>query len=226
MTDKSPNQQPPSSQRAATPGNPPGSAPATDLPPFQPAPGFAASVPEDDPGGRNITRMIVIALGGLIVFIVVGLIIAIVGGIANSEGVSNFFRILRDFFIIVLALQGILISIALIILVLQVSALVSILRTEIKPIVDETRATMSTIRGTAQFVSKNVTSPVIRTTAVIAGVGAAFREISKIRQNLRPGRVDGDATRISAKRAADDAKRELDKLEKSLNSPLKRDNER
>lgn len=202
MTDKSPNQ-------ATLPGagnNPAdkrtGATLAQDLPAFQPGAALQGTPPEDDGGSTNVVRMIVLGLAALIVLIVVGLLVALIGGVSNSEGVSNFFRILRDFFIIVLALQGILISVALIILVLQVSALVSIVRTEIKPIVDETRATMSTIRGTAQFVSKNVTSPVIRTTAVIAGIGAAFREVSRIRQNLRPrGKDQGtvkETTRIPA----------------------------
>jgi hypothetical protein len=137
----------------------------------------------------SVTRWTVIGLGVMIAVIVAGLILAVVGALfGESDKVANFFRILRDFFIIVLAVQGILISIALIILVLQVSALITLLRTEIKPIVDETRQTMSTIRGTAQFVSKNVASPIIRTSAAVSGVLAVFREVTQIRKNLGGGK--------------------------------------
>src|SRR5262249_33744750 len=101
-----------------------------------------------DPG---VVKWIVIGLGVLGAVIVIALIIAIVGGLSGSEGVASAFRIVRDFFIIVLALQGILISVALVVLVLQLSALINLLRNEIKPIIDETRHTLTTVRGTAQF---------------------------------------------------------------------------
>jgi len=137
----------------------------------------------DDKGGPNIQRIVIIAVGALAAVVIVGLVIAVIGALINSDGVSNFFRILRDFFIIVLALQGILISISLVILVLQVSALVNLLRNEVKPIVDETRETMATVRGTAEFVSKNVTSPVIRASATMAGARALLSELSSLRRN-------------------------------------------
>ncbi len=138
---------------------------------------------ETQEGGPAIQRYLLIGLGGFAAVVVVGLIIGIIGAVINSDGVANFFRILRDFFIIVLALQGILISVALVVLVLQVSALVNLLRNEIKPIVDETRETMTTIRGTAEFVSKNVTSPVIRASSAVAGARALIGELSTLRRN-------------------------------------------
>jgi len=68
------------------------------------------------------------------------LVVAIVGGLSNSEGVASMFRILRDFFIIVLALQGILIQrCAGCVLVLQFDLAHQSLRNEIKPLVDEAR---------------------------------------------------------------------------------------
>lgn len=134
-----------------------------------------------DPG---IVKWVVIALGVLAAVIVVSLIIAIVGGISGSEGVAAAFRILRDFFIIVLALQGILISVALVVLILQLTALINLLRNEIKPIIDETRQTLTTVRGTAQFVSQNVAAPVIRVSAAVAGARAFLGELAGLRRNL------------------------------------------
>src|SRR6266487_1725141 len=109
------------------------------------------TVVADADNSPGIVRWIVISLSVLGGVIVLALVIAIVGGLSNSEGVASMFRILRDFFIIVLALQGILISVALVVLILQLTALINLLRNEIKPIVDETRQTMTTVRGTAQF---------------------------------------------------------------------------
>ncbi len=134
--------------------------------------------------GPGIVRWVIIALGILVGVVIVSLIIAIIGGISGSEGVASAFRILRDFFIIVLALQGILISVALVVLILQLSALINLLRSEIKPIVDEARQTMATVRGTAQFVSHNVTEPVIRVSSAMAGARALVSELTGIRRNL------------------------------------------
>ncbi len=166
------------SQTPAVPPVPPPLSPADEAPDADRAP---------LPG---VVKYTVIALVALIVLIVFGLLVAVIGGLTNSEGVANFFRILRDFFIVVLALQGILISVALIILVLQVSALVQLVRTEVKPIVDETREAVSTLRGTAQFLSKNVTAPVIRTSAALSGATAFLREVTRLRRNIRPNRDD------------------------------------
>ncbi len=150
-------------------------------------------------GGLTIQRSLIIGLGVLIGAIIIGLIIAVVGALINSDGIANFFRILRDFFIIVLALQGILISVALVVLVLQVTALVNLLSTEIKPIIDETREAMSTIRGTAEFVSKNVARPVIRASAVVAGARALLGELTGLRQSTAK-RVPSSTSKIPAKK--------------------------
>ncbi len=131
----------------------------------------------------GFVKWIVIALGALIAVIIVALVVAIVGGVSGSEGVASAFRILRDFFIIVLALQGILISFALVVLILQVTSLINLLRNEVKPLMDEARNTLSTVRGTSQFVSKNVTGPVIRVASTVAGARAFISELAGIRRS-------------------------------------------
>ncbi len=135
-------------------------------------------------GSPKIGRWMMIGLGALGGFLVVGLLIAVLGSFADSAGVANFFRILRDFFIIVLALQGILIAISLVILILQVSALINLLSNEIKPIVDEARETLYTLRGTAEFTSKNIASPVIRTTSTLVGIRAFLVQLIGIKRNI------------------------------------------
>jgi hypothetical protein len=142
-------------------------------------------VPEPQ-ASPSIVRWIIIALGSLVAVIVLALIVAIVGGITGSEGVASAFRVLRDFFIIVLALQGILISFALVVLILQLTALINLLRNEIAPLVTEARRTMTTVRGTTEFVSKNVAAPIIKVSAVMAGARAFIGELAGIRRNVKP----------------------------------------
>ncbi len=149
----------------------------------------------DEDNGPGIVKWVIIALAALAIVIVLSLVIAILGGISGSDGVAAAFRILRDFFIIVLALQGILISVALIVLILQLSALINLLRTEIKPIIDETRQTLTTVRGTAQFVSQNVAEPVIKVSAAVAGARAFLGELTGIRRN-----ITGEHTRNNSRR--------------------------
>ena len=132
----------------------------------------------------GFVRYVIIALAVLAVLVVVALVIAVVGGISGSEGVAGAFRIIRDFFIIVLALQGILISLALVVLVLQLTALINLLRNEIKPLLDDARSTLTTVRGTTEFVSRNVTAPVIRVSAAVAGARAFIGELAGIRRNI------------------------------------------
>ena len=138
----------------------------------------------DEDGGPGVTRWVILSLVFLILVIIVALAVAILGGISGSEGVASAFRVLRDFFIIVLALQGILISVALVVLILQITALINLLHSEIRPILDETRQTMATVRGTAQFVSRNVAQPVIRASSALAGARAFLGELIGIRRNL------------------------------------------
>ena len=149
---------------------------------------ITAADPIDDTvdDGLPIQRYLLIGLGGFIGLVVIGLLIALIGGTVNSDGFANFFRILRDFFIIALALLGILMCIALMILVMQVSALVNLIRQEIKPIMAETRETLATVRGTTTFISQNVTQPVIRATAFVAGTRSLVGDLLGLRRNLRP----------------------------------------
>lgn len=145
------------------------------------------SVVATDEGRRDpgVVKWIVIGLGALGAVVLIVFLIALFGGLSRSEGIADMFRIMRDFFIIVLALQGILISVALVVLILQLTALINLVRTEIKPIIDETRQTLTTVRGTAQFVSQNVAAPMIGMASALAGARAFVGELMNIRRNLR-----------------------------------------
>ncbi len=69
----------------------------------------------------------------------------------------------RDIAIIIIALQTIVIGVLLAVLIWQIWRLVKIVQTEVMPIVEDTQATVKTVRGTASFVSHNVVEPVIQT---------------------------------------------------------------
>ena len=106
---------------------------------------------------------------GVVVAVMLGLVIVGGGGyllITNPETTA----VLRDVFIIVLALESIVIGVLLSILILQIQNLTRLLQEEIKPILDSTNETVSTVRGTATFVSTNVVSPMIEAASYVSAV--------------------------------------------------------
>ena len=69
---------------------------------------------------------------------------------------------IRDIAIIVIAFQSILIFVLLAVLAWQIWRLVKMLEVEIKPILDDTKETVNTVRGTTVFLSDNLVEPVVR----------------------------------------------------------------
>jgi hypothetical protein len=77
---------------------------------------------------------------------------------------------IRDIFIIFMAFESILIGAALVILVVQLAILINLLQNEIKPILDTSIEAISTIRGTASFLSSNLVEPVIKLNEYVAAL--------------------------------------------------------
>ncbi len=75
----------------------------------------------------------------------------------------------RDIIIIVLALESFIIGAALVILVIQLASLTNMLQNEIKPIITDTKDTINTVKGTANFISKRAVKPVIAANSYMAG---------------------------------------------------------
>jgi len=101
----------------------------------------------------------------LIISIVVGIIvIALIAGATyglltiSGDKTSQ----IRDVFIIFMALESLIIGIALVVLIIQLATLINLLQNEIRPIIDSTNETVNNLKGTAQFLSNNLTEPVIK----------------------------------------------------------------
>jgi hypothetical protein len=75
----------------------------------------------------------------------------------------------RDIFIIFMALQSMLLGLAMIVLIIQLARLTNLLQNEIKPILDSTNETVSNLRGTTVFLSDNLVGPVIKMNEYLAG---------------------------------------------------------
>jgi len=106
-------------------------------------------------------------VGGVLI---VGLLITAIVMLLLPSTSGEFVGKLRDVFIIVMALESLLIGAALVILIVQVSSLVNLLQNEVKPILQATTETVNNLRGTAEFLGENVVGPVIKLNGYLAGL--------------------------------------------------------
>jgi len=77
---------------------------------------------------------------------------------------------IRDVFIIVVALESLVIGVALVVLVVQLASLINLLQNEIRPILKATNETVNNLRGTAEFLGENMVEPVIKLNGYMAGL--------------------------------------------------------
>jgi len=77
---------------------------------------------------------------------------------------------IRDVFIIFMALESLLIGVALVVLIIQFASLINLLQNEVRPILDATNETVNHLRGTAEFLSENMVEPVIKLNGYLAGM--------------------------------------------------------
>lgn len=115
-------------------------------------------------GGQRSRAGIILIIAA--VLIVILLIVAAVLLIRSDNETTG--RV-RDVFIIFMALESLVIGVAMVVLIVQLATLINLLQNEIKPIIHSTNETVNTLRGTATFLSDNLVEPVIRLNAYMAG---------------------------------------------------------
>jgi hypothetical protein len=128
-------------------------------------------------GGAVLVGLLLVGLVVLMVFLSIDAYQAAQAGRPPSPG-SVVVGLLRDTAIVFVAFESLLIGILMIVLVIQVQSLIVLLRDEIRPMLEAANETMTTVRGTTQFVSHNVVSPVVRWSGYLAGVRRIIREAS------------------------------------------------
>jgi amino acid transporter len=109
----------------------------------------------------------------ILIGVIVGVVILLI-----LLGVAIFFLLqpttptdrIRDVFIIVVALESLVIGVAMIVLITQLASLINLLQNEIRPILNATNETVNTLRGTAEFLGDNVVEPVIKLNGYLAGL--------------------------------------------------------
>ncbi len=138
-----------------------------------------AAVPAlPDPEAERQARQLRLKIIGIVAVVVVLVIAGMVFLFTRTPDQTTY---LRDIFIIFMALEALIIGVALVILMVQLAILINLLQNEIKPIIYSTNETVNTLRGTATFLSNNLTEPVIKLNEYMAG-------LKKLLDILRPGK--------------------------------------
>jgi hypothetical protein len=114
-------------------------------------------------------KLIIAAIVAGVVLVVVTVAAAIYFLVRPETPAEEVGRI-RDVFIIVVALESLLIGVAMIVLIVQVASLINLVQNEIRPILHATSETVNNLRGTAEFLGENVVEPVIKLNGYLAGV--------------------------------------------------------
>jgi tellurite resistance protein TehA-like permease len=118
------------------------------------------------------------------VYVVIGVIVLVLLGVATAVGVvvlaSTFpseLEAIRDVFIIALALESCIFGVIMMLMLIMLIRLVNTVEFEIKPILEQTNETVGTVRGTANFVSTNVVSPVVKVKSYVVGAKRGFQAL-------------------------------------------------
>ena len=120
----------------------------------------------------------------IMIGVIVGVIILVI-----LLGIAIFFLLqpstptdkIRDVFIIIVALESLIIGVAIIVLIVQLASLINLLQNEVRPILTATNETVNNLRGTAEFLGENVVEPVIKLNGYLAGMNRVI-ELMGIRK--------------------------------------------
>ena len=132
----------------------------------------AEAAPSPSPEELKEQRRLIIIASIAGVIIVAILVLAVIFLLQNGETTT----VIRDIFIIFMALEFMVIGWALVILVIQLARLVNLLQNEVQPILDSTNEAANTLRGTAEFISENLAEPVVK----LNSYGAALKRLLEI----------------------------------------------
>jgi hypothetical protein len=127
-------------------------------------PSQQAAAPQPDTERRQKAILTTIIVGVVLLLVLLG--VAIYFLLQPATPTDK----IRDVFIIVVALESLVIGVALIVLIVQLASLINLLQNEIRPILNATSDTVNTLRGTAEFLGENVVEPVIKLNGYLAGL--------------------------------------------------------
>lgn len=77
---------------------------------------------------------------------------------------------IRDIFIVIYALETIVIAAALVVLICQIAQLINMTKNQVNPILKTTQETVNHVKGTVTFLGNNMVEPAIKANSTVAGI--------------------------------------------------------
>lgn len=146
---------------------------------------------DEQQGCWTVSRVTIATLVSFFGLYLLIFVIGIVAALFNAEGSASFFGYFNNLLTIALTIISFVVIVAIGILVIQIARFVNLLRSEVKPITNDTKQAIRNVRTTSEFVQQHGVSPVIKTQSFIVGLIAFFREIVRITRILQ-GRPSED----------------------------------
>lgn len=111
-------------------------------------------------------KTIIAAVIAAVIVILVGLGFAVFALLQPGTPTDR----IRDIFIIIVALETLVIGVALVVLLIQLASLINLLQNEVRPMLTAATETINTLRGTAEFLGESVVEPVIKLNGYLASI--------------------------------------------------------
>ena len=136
------------------------------LPPTDSSVPPSPPTPEVDPAIARRQKLIIAALigGGILLF----LAICIISWALIQPGVPT--EAIKNIFIIFLAVEMLIVGVAVVVLAVQVATLINLLENEVRPMLQSTNETINNLRGTTEFLSENLVEPVMQLNEYLASL--------------------------------------------------------
>ena len=141
------------------------------LPDIQPKIETTASNEEYKNKKKGVTWQIVVGISIPVLVLIAGLVYLFLAPASQTARI-------RDIFIILMAFMSLAIGLVLIILIVQIAELTNLLKTEIKPVIDTANETANNLRGTTEFLGKNMVEPVVKLNEYVAALKRLLELIS------------------------------------------------
>ncbi len=120
-----------------------------------------------EPKSRTKQNFLGIFILILVVVLFIGLIVLGILYLADHPSQA---ATIRDAFVILLALESLVVGVSLVILIIQIASLINLINNEIRPVVEETRETLNIVKGTSTFIGDQLVKPVIKLNSYAAGL--------------------------------------------------------
>ena len=123
-------------------------------------------------------RLAIAGVSLLVLLIFAAIVLAIVSMVKSPQQTQT----IRDIVIIFMAVEALIVGMALIVLIIQLARLTALIQNEVRPILDATNQTLSTLRGTTTFLSDNIANPVVKLNSSVAAL-MRFVELIGLRRS-------------------------------------------